>query len=207
MTREIPGHTRLASLPDDPVELFAAWHERAAAASEIQYPSAMCLSTVSPEGKPQGRFVIVHPQPDGTFVFLTDADSPKARGLAVTPVAALTAYWGAPLELQIRLEGAVEPVEAEIADAIFTRRPRASQMTHFVSRQSRPATLPELAAGLERLEIELGEDESPGRPDHWVGFRLVPERFEFWEARARRLHDRFLYTRDGGGWSKTRLAP
>ena len=207
MTDVTQGHTRLASLPDDPVELFTDWHEMAAAAPEVQYPSAMCLSTVSAKGRPQGRFVIAYPQSDGSFVFLTDADSPKAHGLTVTPVAALTAYWGAPLELQIRVEGAVGPVEAEVADAIFVRRPRASQMTHSVSRQSRPATLPELAAGLERLETELGDDESPGRPDHWVGFRLVPERFEFWEARARRLHDRFLYTRDGGGWSKIRLAP
>lgn len=208
MEEGIRGHTRLASLPDDPVELFAEWHQRAAAALEVQYPSAMCLSTVSAGGLPQGRFVIAHPQPDGSFIFLTDADSPKALGLAATPFAALTAYWGAPLELQIRVEGLVTRVEPEVADAIFARRPRASQMTHFVSRQTRPVTLTELAAGLDRLEAELVEDEAPGRPEHWVGFRLTPERFEFWQARARRLHDRFLYTRDGDvTWSRTRLSP
>lgn len=167
----------------------------------------MCLSTMSAEGRPQGRFVIAHPQDDGSFVFLTDTDSPKARGLAAVPHAALTVYWQTPLELQIRVEGEVREVEPEVADAIFLRRPRASQLTHSVSRQSRPVTLTALAAGLERLEASLGDD-APGRPEHWVGFRLEPRSFEFWQARARRLHDRFLYSREeAGGWSRVRLAP
>lgn len=207
MVPETP-RTRLIALPEDPVDLFTAWYRRASAAPEVQYPSAMCLSTVSPEGRPQGRFVIAHPQADGSFVFLTDRRSPKARALDAHHTAALTVFWDRPLELQIRVEGAVAEVSAEIADGIFARRPRASQMTHSVSRQSEPVTLARLTERLDRLEAELAEDEAPGRPAHWGGYRLDPERFEFWEARAQRLHDRFLYTREGdGGWSVVRLSP
>ncbi len=201
-------HTPLGSLPKEPFELFASWRQRAAAAAEIQYPEAMCLSTVDRAGRPQGRFVIAHPQPDGTFVFLTDARSPKARSLAARPLAALTAYWGRPLELQVRIEGEVDGAPEELADEIFARRPRRSRMTPWVSRQSEPVELGELLDGLERLTEELGVAGLPRRPDTWVGYRLVPASYEFWAARAGRLHDRFLYTRDGaGGWSLARLAP
>ena len=211
MRHEAAGHLRSASLPDDPVALFADWHRRAVAADEIQYPSAMCLSTVSEDLTPQGRYVIAHPQADGGFVFLTDARSPKARALAARPAAALTAYWPRPLELQVRIEGTVERTADELADAIFARRPARSRLTPWVSRQSQPVELDELTAALARLESRHAAGGAPGdgpaRPEHWVAYRLAPQSFEFWAARAGRLHDRFLYNRAGGGWRRRRLAP
>lgn len=208
MSAGSPAHTRLASLPADPAELFAEWRRRAVAAAEIQYPDAMCLSTVSPDGRPQGRMVIAHPRPDGSFVFLTDSRSPKARALAAVPSAALTAYWGRPLELQIRVEGEVEAAPEALADEIFARRPPASRATPRASRQSEPVSLEELLEGLASCDEEWKETP-PARPPHWRGYLLAPRRWEFWQARARRLHDRFLYLRRAGapGWERSRLSP
>lgn len=207
MSLDLDAHTRIADLPDDPLELLTAWLGRAEEAEEIRYPGAMCLSTVSPEGRPEGRFVIVHLIAGRDLVFLTDARSPKARSLASSPAAALTAYWGPPLELQVRVEGEVEPAPEDVADEIFARRPRRSQATPWISRQSEPTTLEELARALERAERGWEGGESLPRPEHWRAYRLTPRRFEFWQARRGRLHDRALYTPGEKGWTRVRLAP
>lgn len=198
---------RSASLPDDPLELLAAWVREAEAEESIQYARAMCLSTVSPEGAAQGRFVIVHSIDARGLLFLTDARSPKARGWQTHSTAALTAYWQAPLERQVRIEGTVEPAEAELADQVFHQRPRPSQATPWASRQSEVTTLEKLEAALEAADRRFQDVDPLPRPPHWRGYRLAPRRLEFWLARPRRLHDRFRYTRSGSAWGRVRLAP
>jgi pyridoxamine 5'-phosphate oxidase len=201
-------HLRLEALPADPLDLFTEWYRRAEAEEHIPYPEAMCLSTVSPQGRPEGRFVIVHAFDTEGFVFSSDARSPKALSLAATPFAALTVYWGAPLEAQVRIEGPVEEAPAALADALYHRRPRRSQATPWASRQSEVTTLAALEARLEEVDRTYEGLETLPRPDHWRAWRLVPEVFELWLARPRRLHDRFRYTRRGdGGWGRVRLAP
>ena len=199
--------THLSELPLDPFLLFADWQRRAEAADEIQYPTAMCLSTTGADGWPRGRFVIAH-FVDRAFVFLTDCRSPKARALAANPRAALTVYWGRPLELQVRIEGRVEEATEATADAIFARRPKPSQTTPWASRQSEVTDFEALEERLRELDERWAERESLPRPEHWRGYRLSPSRFEFWAARARRLHDRFEYRlRSGASWTRDRLAP
>lgn len=199
---------RLETLPDDPFDLFGEWYRRAEAEEGISYPDAMCLSTVSPRGRPEGRFVIVHAFDAGGFVFLSDARSPKACALAETPFAALTCYWGAPLEVQVRVGGPVEEAPAALADELFHQRPRRSQATPWASRQSEVTTLAEMEARMAEVDRTFEGVEALPRPGSWRAWRLVPEVFEFWAARTRRLHDRFRYTRRAdGGWQRARLAP
>ena len=200
-------HYRLRDLPQDPFELYAAWYERAEAADAIQYPSAMCLSTVDAEGGPQGRFVIAH-RLEKAFVFLTDSRSPKARALAADRRAALTAYWGWPLENQVRIEGEIDETSAATNDMLFEQRPKGSQATPWASRQSEVTSLDRLEDRLAEIDRKWADSDSLPRPEHWVGYRLLPSMFEFWAARPRRLHDRFRYTRrPGGDWDRVRLAP
>lgn len=203
-----PERLRLADLPEDPLELFAAWYRRAVAVAHLRYPNAMCLSTASPDGRPEGRFVIVHAWGEDGFLFLTDARSAKGRALAHLPYASLAVYWGAPLELQVRVEGGVEVAPEEDADRVFAQRPRRSQATPWASRQSEVTTLEALEASLAEVDRRFaGRDPLP-RPPHWRAYRLLPETMEFWAARPRRLHDRFRYRRlAGGGWERVRLAP
>lgn len=200
-------HPSLSQLPQDPLELFTEWYRRAESVPTLRYPGAMCLSTVSPEGRPQGRTVLVHGFDAAGFLFATDVRSAKARALATTPLAALTVYWGDPLELQVRIEGPVEEAPPAIADAIYRKRPRRSQATPWASCQSEVTTLDELEARLAEVEHRWRDAQELPRPETWRAYRLVPETMEFWVARERRLHDRFLYTRRGGSWERARLAP
>lgn len=193
--------------PKEPLSLFDAWHGDAIAHAGIQYADAACLSTVDAAGWPDGRMVIVHAVEAAGFTLFTDDRSPKARALAAHPRAALTFYWG-PLERQVRLQGRVERASNEEADAYFAGRPRRSRVTAWASAQSQPIDdHAALVAATERWDAEFeGQDVIP-RPPHWQAYRLVPHRIEFWQARARRLHDRLLYTRDADAWQRARLAP
>lgn len=192
----------------DPFCLFAEWFERAASSGELRYPNAACLATVEPDGGPDGRTVQVQQFDPSGFVFYTDDRSPKAAALKLNPVAALVFYWS-PVELQVRIRGAVHPESAAVSDLCFRERPRASRITAWTCRQSAP--LADRAALLERFtHVEArfaGVDDVP-RPPYWRAFRLVPDRFEFWRAAARRLHDRVAYQREGhGAWHWQRLEP
>jgi pyridoxamine 5'-phosphate oxidase len=204
---EAPIHRRVAELPEDPLDLFADWYERAESEPGLDYPNAMCLSTVSPDGRPEGRFVIVHSFSADGFVFLTDDRSAKARSLAHTPFAALTVYWPKPLELQVRVDGSVERAPGAFSDEIFARRPRRSQITPWISRQSEVASLSTLQQRLNEVDEQWSHLEEIGRPPHWSGYCLLPRQMEFWIARPRRLHDRFRYRRSGDAWQRERLAP
>lgn len=201
----------LQHLPASPFDLFASWFREAAAHDQIRYPGAMCLSTVSAEGWPEGRIVLLHGVSGDDdapgFRFATDRRSAKGQALAATPRAALTWYWE-PLERQVRAQGRVVRASDAEAETIFHERPRRSKGTPWASVQSQP--LPDRADLLRRVEAvdaRFAEAEVIPRPRDWVAYRVVPHRVEFWEARARRLHERVLYTATDDGWTITRLDP
>lgn len=186
---------------------FAAWYAEAASHDGIRYPGAMCLSTVSPDGFPEGRIVLLHDASPEGFAFFTDRRSSKGQALAQTPRAALTFYWG-PLERQVRVQGVVTRGTDAEADAFFEKRPRRSKGTAWAAPQSQPITQAALNRRMQAIDEKYAEYETIPRPPYWQVYRVRPRRIEFWEARARRLHERLRYTRDGeGGWTCQRLAP
>lgn len=190
---------------DDPLALFRAWYDRAAAAG-IAKPNAMTLATVGPDGKPSARIVLLSSYDQRGFVFHTNYESRKGEELALSPRAALLFWWD-PLGLQVRIEGRVEMTSGEESDRYFAGRPRGSQIGAWASDQSR------LIDGRGALEERVRELEQRyagrpvPRPPHWGGYRVIPEVYEFWEDRENRLHERVRYERAAGGWRAVRLAP
>lgn len=190
-------------LRDDPIEQFADWFERARA--DVPLPEAMTLATVDEEGHPNARMVLLKGfGPDG-FRLFTNYESTKGAELDANPQAALVIYWRE-LDRQVRVRGEVERLPAEDSDAYFASRPRDSRIAAAVSPQSRPVEREELDRRYEELERELAGAD-PDRPEHWGGYLVRPDRVEFWQGRDSRMHDRFLYTREGKSWRIERLAP
>ncbi|MBB5707558.1 pyridoxamine 5'-phosphate oxidase [Sphingopyxis panaciterrulae] len=189
----------------DPFALFDAWFAEARA-SEPNDSNAMALATATPDGRPSLRMVLLKGHgPDG-FVFYTNLDSRKGGELAANPQVALLFHWKS-LRRQIRIEGPVAPVADSVADAYFATRSRDSQLGAWASDQSRPlesrATFEARFAGMQaRFE---GRDVP--RPPRWSGWRVTPERIEYWQDRAHRLHERTLFVRDGEDWTKGYLYP
>ena len=195
-----------ADLNPDPIAQFDRWYDEARTASGLEAAEAACLSTIDPTGFPDGRMVLLKAFDVRGFVFYTNMHSVKGRSLAKVPKAALTFYWSAQ-ERQVRLQGHITPVASAEADAYFKTRARLSQIGAWASDQSAP--LPDRAAldrAIDALQKKYEGKEIP-RPPHWSGYRLEPIKFEFWQARPNRLHDRFLYTRDGSRWELQRLYP
>ncbi|MEM6785604.1 MAG: pyridoxamine 5'-phosphate oxidase [Bacteroidota bacterium] len=194
-------------MPTDPLARFADWFAAAEAHAAIRYPHAMTLATVDADGVPDARIVLCHAFDARGFAFMTDARSPKAQHLAAYPQAALVFYWE-PLERQVRIRGRVEPSTDAAADAYFAERPRRSRITAWASVQSAPL---DDRAGLEDRMAEhddrFADVEPVARPPHWRAFCVVPDRVEFWQAAARRLHHRVRYDRDAAGWTRTLLEP
>ena len=192
----------------DPLVQFQRWFEGAQAA-QLPLANAMTLATVSPGGAPAARVVLLKGVERGGFVFYTNYASRKGRELAAQPRACLVFLW-AELERQVRIEGRVEKVAPADADAYYAGRPLGARLSAWASAQSQPVCG---RAALERSLEEMGRrhGESPPRPPHWGGYRLLPEAIEFWQGRANRLHDRLLYRRAAGdataGWKIERLAP
>ena len=194
--------------PRDPLARFAEWMARAEEAG-LAEPTAMSLATCGLDGRPSARMVLLKGVDDRGFVFYTNLESRKAREMEANPFAALCFHWQ-PLELQVRVEGAVERVSDDEADAYFASRPRGSRIGAWASQQSqRLPTRTELEERVAEAEARFPGDDIP-RPPFWSGFRVLPDRVEFWTGRVSRLHDREVYDRDPdapGGWRVGLLFP
>ena len=189
----------------DPIRQFQTWLNEAFAA-KLPLAEAMTLATATPDGKPSARMVLLKQVDHDGFVFYTNYNSAKARQLDENPYAALVFFW-VQFDRQVRVEGSISKTSAEESRAYFSTRPRESRIGAWASEQSE-----EIAnrAVLEERAVEL-EKQYGGRdidcPEHWGGYRLKPERIEFWKSRIGRLHDRILYQREGDSWTIIRLAP
>jgi pyridoxamine 5'-phosphate oxidase len=191
----------------DPFEQFAEWFREAEAAVPVD-PNSMVLSTVGPEGRPSSRVVLLKGFDRDGFVFYGNLESRKFRELRANPWAALNFHWK-PLERQVRIEGRVTQVSDQEADAYFATRPRGSQIGAWASRQSEPlASRAVLEAAVREVEARHAGREIP-RPPDWSGFRLDPDRIEFWKSGEFRLHDRQVFRRTSRDmpWTVERLYP
>ncbi len=196
---------RPVPIVSDPIGLFRDWMAEAAQ-SEPNDPNAMALATSTPDGRPSVRMVLLKDVDAAGFVFYTNWQSRKGGELAANPDVSLLFHWKT-LRRQVRVEGPADPVTEAEADAYFASRARISRLGAIASDQSRPLS--------DRAELErrVGEYDSryPGdtvpRPPHWSGYRVYPEAMEFWQDMPFRLHDRRVYTRDGGAWRSQALYP
>src|SRR5690554_1772524 len=190
---------------DDPFGLFQAWLEEAEE-KEINDPNAVALATADGQGRPSVRMVLLKGFDESGFTFYTNLESRKGEQLIANPWAAMLFHWKS-LRRQVRIEGPVHPVTPEQADAYFNSRPRQSRIGAWASQQSRPV---ESRLALEKRVARFAAKCAVGsvpRPPYWSGFTLEPQRIEFWQDGAFRLHDRALYLRQDGGWQKQRLYP
>lgn len=208
MTKDFlnPMNLHRTDLLPDPIDQFARWMD-AALAAHLPEPTAMTLATATPDGTPSARMVLLKGFDGRGFRFFTNYESQKGQELLANPRAALVFYWQ-PLDRQVRITGPVSPLSPDESDAYYASRGRHSQLGAWASPQSGP--LPSRAVLVARYARArwrfLGEKVS--RPPYWGGFQLTPERVEFWQARAFRLHDRFVYTREESGvWTVERLSP
>jgi pyridoxamine 5'-phosphate oxidase len=189
----------------DPFALFDEWFAEASAA-EPNEPEAMTVATTGADGQPSARMVLLKAHGPEGFTFYTHEQSAKGQDLAENPRAALLFHWK-PLCRQVRIEGSVERVSGVEADAYFATRGRDSQLGAWASDQSRP--LDSRATFEQRFEDARHrfEGRDVPRPPSWGGYRVIPDRIEFWTAREHRLHERRLFTRAGDGWSEGLLYP
>lgn len=188
----------------DPVEQFGKWFQQALQA-DVAEANAMSLSTVNAAGRPSSRIVLIKDFDQRGFCWFTNYDSAKGHDLAQNPFGALLFFWTA-LERQVRIEGRIEKISAEESDQYFHSRPLGSRQGAHASHQSQPiANRAILEQQLAQAVAQFGDQ--PPRPAHWGGYRLVPERLEFWQGRSSRLHDRIVYLKTAAGWQIQRLQP
>jgi pyridoxamine 5'-phosphate oxidase len=199
------GELDEASAAAQPLRQFELWLEQAIQA-QLPEPNAMTLATVGEDGRPSTRVVLIKGVDARGIVWYTNYESRKGRELAARPFAALQFHW-VELERVVRIEGRVERTGAEESDAYYASRPLDSRLGAWASPQSRPiSSRAVLVANAAKAAAQHGLH--PPRPPHWGGFRLVPDRWEFWQGRKSRLHDRLSYRlQPDGGWLRERLAP
>lgn len=196
-----------ADVAHDPFVQFARWLDEAIGA-EIVEPNAMTVATVGIDGQPSARIVLLRGYDERGLVFFTNYESQKGHEIATTPRAALLFFWG-PLERQIRIEGPVERLSAADSNAYFEKRPRGHRLSAWASPQSsKVASRAELDGRMSAFDEQFAGVDVP-RPDYWGGFRVKPLRFEYWQGRRNRVHDRIVYRRIAIGtpWTIERLAP
>lgn len=198
------GELDEAQAADGPLALFNRWMDEAIA-HDVSEPTAMTLATVGANGRPSTRVVLLKGCDEGGLVWFTNYASRKGEELAVNPYAALQFHW-VEMERVVRIEGRVEKTSDEESDAYFKSRPLDSRLGAWASPQSQViSSRAVLVANAAKAAVQHGLN--PERPQHWGGYRLVPERFEFWQGRRSRLHDRLRFLRDGSDWVRERLAP
>jgi pyridoxamine 5'-phosphate oxidase len=191
---------------DDPFRTFAAWLEEAKAA-EINDPNAMNLATANKQGRPTNRMVLLNGLDERGFVFYTNAESRKGDQLSENPYAALCFHWKS-LRRQVRIEGPVELVTDAESDAYYNSRPRVSRIGSWASQQSRRLEKYEdLQAAVKKYEEKFDGVEPIPRPDYWKGFRVKPERIEFWIDGEFRLHRRYVFEATQTGWQTYMINP
>ncbi|MEY4956241.1 MAG: pyridoxamine 5-phosphate oxidase [Gemmatimonadota bacterium] len=189
----------------DPIAQFTRWFDEAVKAAVIE-PNAMCLATATPDAYPSARMVLLKGCDARGFVFYTDYRSRKGQELADNPHASLCFFW-AELERQVRINGAVQRVSRAESDAYFQSRPLSSRVGAWTSHQSMVLTdRTVLEQQLEANEARFAGGDVP-LPEHWGGFRIIPEELEFWQGRESRLHDRIQFRREAGVWVRRRLSP
>ena len=196
-----------ADVDADPIKQFGVWFQQALDADLIE-PNAMTLATATPDGKPTARIVLLKGVNQGGFIFYTNYESQKGQQLIANPYASLVFFWDK-LERQVRIEGEVEKLPTKESEAYFHSRPKASQLGAWASAQSR--VIPNrqvLEQQLADLETKYKGDATVPLPEHWGGFRVIPNRIEFWQGRPSRLHDRLVYElKVDGSWQINRLSP
>ncbi|MFN5421807.1 MAG: pyridoxamine 5'-phosphate oxidase [bacterium] len=188
-----------------PIRQFGKWWDEALT-SKIEEVNAMTLSTVTHEGRPSARIVLLKGFDENGFVFFTNYDSEKGKQLLEHPFASLVFFWKE-LERQVRIEGNCEKVTDKESDEYFDSRPQGSQLGAWASPQSRIIEGRQvLEENIKQLELRFSNGKIP-RPPHWGGYRVIPDKVEFWQGRSSRLHDRIVYQKSLDGWGISRIAP
>ena len=198
------GGLREESMPDDPLVLFEQWQKDANAAG-LADPTGVVVATVQPDGSIRQRFVLLKGVSEDGFIFFTNYNSDKAAALAQNDHSSMLFPWNE-LDRQVSVSGKVEKIAESDSDAYFAARPRASQIAAWTSQQSQPIASRGALEAQYQATLERFDGNDVARPPHWGGFKLVPERIEFWQGGEDRLHDRFVY-QYANGWSRLRLQP
>jgi pyridoxamine 5'-phosphate oxidase len=194
-----------SDLAPDPFTMFGRWFDAAHVAGVVE-PNAMVLSTVSVDGQPSARVVLLKGMTEHGFVFFTNYDSRKGAELGANPHCCLLFSW-VELQRQVRIEGAANRIPRDETEAYFASRPRDSQLGAWASAQSSVVgSRAELEAAYADVEARFAGSDIPA-PPHWGGYQVTPERVELWQGRQSRMHDRLAYLREGRGWRTERLAP